>query len=94
MGRFAATVFTRQPDIDRIERLVTALPSDAQVRIVENNGQVFTGTVIERPAVQLFEDAEGVQGFNAVVRIDDPSAPPWTAYLWLSDIRSVERLAD
>jgi hypothetical protein len=94
MGRFANTVCTNPRDIERLERLVTALPGDTRVRITENDGQVITGTVVERPALQLFEDADGTEGFNAVVRIDDPAAPPWTAYLWLSDIRSVDHLAD
>lgn len=46
--------------------------------------------MVERPALQLFQNADGEEGFNAVVRIDDPVAPPWTAYVWLSDIREVE----
>lgn len=90
MGRHANTVCTTPEDIERIERLVAALPDDARVRITSVDGQVITGTVAERPALQLFQDARGNEGFNAVVRVDDPAAPPWTDYLWLSDIRSVD----
>lgn len=90
MSRFAKTICTRPDDIERITQLVAELPSGERVRIVEHNGQVFTGTVVERPSAQVFEDAHGMEGINAVVRIDDPSAPPWSAELWLSDIRSVE----
>lgn len=92
MGRIAKTVCTRVADIRRITRLIGELPSGERVRIVERNGQVLTGTVIERPAMQVFEDVHGKEGLNAVVRIDDPSAPPWNAELWLSDIRRVESL--
>lgn len=92
MGRFAKTVCTRQDAIDRIERLVTELPGEAKVRVAVATGQVFNGTVVERPAVQLFEDADGVEGFNGVLRLDDPTAPPWSVDLWLSDIRTVERI--
>ncbi|MGN6519893.1 MAG: DUF3247 family protein [Dokdonella sp.] len=90
MGRFAATVCTNPEDIDRLEHLVTLLPSDMRVRIIVHDGQSICGTVVERPALQLFQNADGEEGFNAVVRIDDPVAPPWTAYVWLSDIREVE----
>ncbi|TCO40238.1 DUF3247 family protein [Dokdonella fugitiva] len=62
--------------------------------VTGNDGQRITGTVVERPALQLFEDAAGNEGFNAVVRIDDPAAPPWTAHVWLSDIGDVDRLID
>ncbi|MBA8883317.1 DUF3247 family protein [Dokdonella fugitiva] len=94
MGRFAATVCMRPEDIERLEHLVTLLPSDARVCVTGNDGQRITGTVVERPAPQLFEDAAGNEGFNAVVRIDDPAAPPWTAHVWLSDIGDVDRLID
>ena len=50
--------------------------------------------MVERPALQLFDDADGVQGFNAMLRLDDPSAPDGTTYLWLGDIRSIEHLID
>lgn len=92
MGKYAKTVCTRQDDIDRMERLATELPGETRVRVAIATGQVLTGVVIERPAVQLFENADGVEGFNGVLRLDDPVAPPWSADVWLSDIRSVERL--
>ncbi|MBO9664101.1 DUF3247 family protein [Dokdonella sp.] len=92
MSRIAKTICTQADDIERITRLVTEMPTGEPVRIVERNGQVFTGTVVERPCVQVFEDVHGTEGINAVVRIDDPSAPPWSAELWLSDIEAVEPL--
>jgi len=93
MTRTADRVFTEQRDIDRIEGLIVALPSQARVRITLNNGDVISGTVVERPAAQVFEDAAGNQGINSVLRLDDPSAPVWQVDLWLSDIRRVEQLA-
>lgn len=92
MGRSAKKVYVEPREIARIERLVTELPSQAQVRVLLHNGDVLSGTVTERPALQLYEDAEGVQGFNAELRLDDPRAPPWQAYVWLGDIERVERL--
>lgn len=92
MSRTAKTVCTHPREIRRITRLITELPSGGRVRIVERNGQVLTGTVVERPAMQVFEDGDGREGLNAVVRIEDPAAPPWDADLWLTDIRRVESL--
>lgn len=92
MSRFAQVVCRRSEEIRRNTRLVTELPSCERVRVVERDGKEFTGTVVERPALQVFEDARGREGINALLRIDDPSAPPWSAELWLSDIRTVESL--
>ncbi len=92
MARNAAHVVSAPSDVMRIEQLVVELPSQARVRITQRNGEVFTGTVTERPALQVFETCDGGVGLNAQVRLDDPAAPPWTVYLWLGDIAKVERI--
>ena len=79
-------------DAARIEDLVMQLPSQARVRITMRNGDVFTGTVTERPATQLVRSGVAEASINAIVRLDDPSAPPWNVYLWLSDIDRVETI--
>lgn len=92
MGRNAPVIVTSNAQITRIERLTTQLPSQARVRITLQDGRAISGTVVERPVAQLFLDANGAEGFNGIVRVDDPDAPPWTASVWLSDIARVERL--
>ena len=92
MGRNATKVFVEPGEIARIEQLVTQLPSLARVRVILRDGEEITGTVTERPALQLYEDARGVEGFNAELRLDDPHAPPWEAFVWLGDVEKVERL--
>jgi len=92
MGRNAANVVSEPADVLRIERLVVALPSQARVRITQRNGDIYVGTVTERPALQVFEGPDGSAGINAQLRLDDPDAPPWTVYLWLGDIAKVERI--
>ena len=77
-------------DAARIENLVMQLPSQARVRVTMRNGDVFTGTVTERPATQLIRSGIANESINAMVRLDDPTAPPWNVYLWLSDIERVE----
>jgi len=92
MGRRAEKVFTEAQQIERIEQLVAELPSQARVRVTMCNGDVVSGTVTERPAVQLYEDASGAAGVNAELRLDDPAAPAWSLYVWLGDIARVEQL--
>ena len=92
MGRNARQVYVDAAEVARLERLVTELPSQAQVRVTLRSGDSVCGTVTERPALQLYEDARGVEGFNGELRLDDPVAPPWEAYVWLGDIVRVERL--
>lgn len=92
MGRKAPEVVAAPSAIARIEALVASLPSQARVRVTMRDGRVVSGTVAERPAAQLFEDYDGAEGVNSVVRLDDPDAPTWTVYLWLSEIVRVEAL--
>lgn len=92
MGRRARHVLTDQREIARIEELAARLTNGARVRITQRDGEVFTGTVAEIPNVQVFEDDEGNEGINAVVRLEEPAAPPWTVYLWLDEIAAVDPL--
>jgi uncharacterized protein DUF3247 len=95
MSRMKASVRNSRAepvDVARIEDLVMKLPSQARVRVVMRNGDVFTGTVTERPATQLVRDGIGEESIDAMLRLDDPAAPPWNVYLWLSDIESVDTL--
>lgn len=84
-------LYTRQDDIARIEALIAQLPDEARVELRLTDGRRLTGTVSVRPSVQVFRDADGVEGFNAVVRLDDPVDPAKTHYLWIDRIASVTR---
>ena len=85
-------LYTQQADIARMEALIRQLPDEARVEITLADGGSITGIVPTRPAVQVFRDAEGQEGFNAVVRIDDHKRPDVTHYLWLDRIASVTAL--
>ena len=93
MGRKAPEIVETPAAIARIESLATQLPSQARVRVTLRDGRVLSGTVVERPVAQLFEDYNGAEGVNSVLRLDDPAAPTWTVYLWLSEIDRIEALA-
>lgn len=85
-------LYTRQADIARIEALVQELPDEAVVELHLFDGGVVTGTVSMRPSVQVFRDADGNEGFNAVVRIEDRHDGERTRYLWMDCIASVVQL--
>ena len=94
MGRTAKNVYTEPGDIRRIQGFVVALPGQARVRITTRDGGIHTGTVTERPAAQVFEDASGSTGMNGLLRIDSSGPLEASTYLWLGDIKRVERLIE
>ncbi|CAN7479661.1 DUF3247 family protein [Pseudoxanthomonas sp. LjRoot143] len=85
-------LYTQQADIARLEAMILQLPDEAVVRLDLNDGGSITGTVAVRPAVQVFRDTDGHEGFNAVVRIDDRHRPQVAHYLWLDRIVTVTAL--
>ncbi|HJS35226.1 MAG TPA: DUF3247 family protein [Pseudoxanthomonas sp.] len=85
-------LYTRQDDIARMEALILQLPDEAKVELKLTDGGSITGIVPVRPSVQVFRDADGREGFNAVVRIDDGTRPEVAHYLWLDRIASVTAL--
>ena len=85
-------VYTKQEDIDRLEARIVELPDEAIVRVQLVNGQQVEGVVSVRPSMQVFRNDEGVEGFNAVVRIDDQRDPGRAYYLWMDQISEVLRL--
>lgn len=86
------TLYTRQADIDRLEAMVRALPDEAVVELHLVDGGMLTGTVSTRPSMQVFRDADGVEGFNAVVRLDDQRNPAHAHYLWMDRIQEIVQL--
>jgi hypothetical protein len=89
MSQLANHVYTDHADIANFESLVAQLPSDARVLLHLRSGERVQGTVLERPTVQIFEDIQGTQGVNGVVRLDESDGG---SYFWLDDIVSVERV--
>ncbi len=92
MTQFAERIHTDQAQIQALEALILQLPGQAHVRIELHDGSVCFGTVSVRPSIQQFRDADGNEGSNAQVRIDDLDDPARHRYLWLDEIRSVRQL--
>lgn len=85
-------LYTQQADIARIEALIRQLPDEAHVQLHLTDGGTLAGIVATRPTLQVFRNMDGVEGFNAVVRIDDLSRQETAHYLWIDRIASVTAL--
>ncbi len=92
MSNTAERVHTDQAQIARIQERVKELDGESVVELRLVNGTVVTGVVAVRPSVQTFRDAEGREGTNAYVRIDDQEQPERWQYIWLDQIENVTRL--
>ncbi|MBB1061509.1 DUF3247 family protein [Marilutibacter spongiae] len=96
MGRFAERIHTDRADIDRLEARLLELPNDARVALRLDDGSELLGTVAARASLQLFEDREGNEGMNAIVRLEDVvldgSTRAAVQDLWLDRIVAVRRI--
>jgi uncharacterized protein DUF3247 len=92
MSQIAEQVYTEQRDIARIESWAEQLQDEAVVAIELSDGGRVEGVVTVRPTIQVFRDAGGREGLNAVVRIDDASDPGRAHYLWLDRIVDIQRI--
>lgn len=70
MARVAPRVYLAAADIARLESVATQLPQDARVRVSLEDGRQLAGMVSATPTVQAFFDPRGVEGMNALLRLD------------------------
>ena len=70
MARVAPRVYLAAADIARLESIATRLPQDARVRVALEDGRQLAGMVSATPTVQAFFDPGGVEGMNALLRLD------------------------
>lgn len=94
MGQTPPRILTHRDDLDALERWIVALDDEALVRVSLASGARLDGIVSARPTIEVFRDADGREGHNARLRLDDRAVPDVPHYLWLSDIVDIERLPD
>ena len=70
MARVAPRVYLAAADIARLEATATQLPQDARVQVAMEDGRQLAGMVSATPTVQAFFDPRGVEGMNALLRLD------------------------
>lgn len=105
MARVAPRVYLQAADIARLEAVATQLPQDTHVQVSLEDGRQLAGMVSATPTVQVFFDPRGVEGMNALLRLDaclvdcdraaSPDArahPPGVHDLWLDEISAVAHL--
>lgn len=96
MTRNAEHIYTDRADIARLEARIAELSNDAHVELALDDGSVMRGTVAARPTVQVFYDAAGNEGLNALVRLEDPALDhPETASVydvWIDRIVTITHL--
>lgn len=97
MTRNADRVHRDRAAIERLESLIAVLPNGARVALRLDDGSELRGIVAARPVLQLFVNAAGEEGSNAVVRVEpldpgqfDVSRPPRD--IWLDQIMDVRDL--
>jgi hypothetical protein len=91
MARVATRVYTNQTDLARLEAIVLQLRQDQRVHVTLQNGSQQTGTVSAVPAMQVFFDPHGLEGMNALVKLDGQTGDHDCTF-WLDEIASVTRL--
>jgi hypothetical protein len=82
-------VLTDASAVALLEASIAALPDEAKVQLTLDDGSVLRGIVTVRPSVQVFRMADGSQGVNAGLRLDDLESPGHTHYLWLDRVRDI-----
>ena len=89
MTAIAERVHTRQDEIALIESRIVELPDEAIVEILLDDGRRLKGVVTVRPTIQTFRDAEGQEGVNALLRLDDLEQPGYSHQVWLDRISDI-----
>ena len=92
MTKIAERVHQDQAEIARLESLVADLDDEAIVEVLLTDGTRRKGTVVVRPTVQTFRDAQGNEGINALLRLDDLEEPGKSHYLWLDTVAEVNHM--
>jgi hypothetical protein len=89
MAAIAERVHARQDEIALIESRIVELPDEAIVEITLDDGRKLKGLVTARPTIQTFRDAEGREGVNALLRLDDLERPGHSHQLWLDRVSGI-----
>ena len=92
MSQTPPRIFTSREDLDTIEQRIVLRDDEARVRITLEDGSVVEGTVSARPTLEIFRNSDGDEGHNARLRLDDLLRPESPHFIWLGDVRDIERL--
>lgn len=88
MTQLADRVYRDAAQIERLAALIAQLPDEGLIDLQLIDGSWRAAVVTVRPSLQTFFDPEGVEGVNAVLRIDDPGSGR-SDYLWIDEIAAI-----
>lgn len=89
MTQIAERVHTDQAQIALIESRIMELNDAVAVELSLSDGRKLKGVVTVRPSVQTFRDAEGREGINSLLRLDDLQHPGETHHVWLDQVTDI-----
>lgn len=92
MSRTAPRIHTDPAAIAALEALLPQLESEHRVELTLHDGERLLGTVAVRPTVQQYRDAEGAEGSNGQLRLDDLDTPVQQHHVWLDQIAQIREL--
>ena len=93
MTRRAARVHADRSRIERMAALCSHLDEEERVSVALDDGSQVTGVVLAKPSLQTFLDADGNEGLNAVVKLDDVDGSGCARSYWLDTVVDVQHCA-
>ena len=94
MAQLADRVHSDAVETARLAALSARLDDEERVALTLVDGSRMSGVVVARPVLQTFLDADGNEGINAVLRLDDASDPARYRSIWLDEVLDVQRFAE
>ncbi|MDQ3287245.1 MAG: DUF3247 family protein [Pseudomonadota bacterium] len=96
MTSTANRVYRDPAAIERLQSLIAALPNGTLVALKLEDGSELRCRVAARPLMQVFVDADGQEGSNAVVRVEPLTVDPFESVppqdLWLDSIVAIRNI--
>lgn len=92
MSRTAPRIHTDPARIAALEALIPQLQGETQVELSLADGRRLLGTVAVRPTLQQYRDADGNEGSNGQLRLDDIDTPVQQHGVWLDEITGIRQL--
>ena len=93
MTRRADRVHADRGRIERMAALCSHLDEEERVSVALDDGSQVTGVVLAKPSLQTFLDADGNEGLNAVVKLDDVDGSGRARSYWLDTVVEVRHCA-
>ncbi|MET0580619.1 MAG: DUF3247 family protein [Pseudoxanthomonas sp.] len=89
MTKIVERVHTDQAEIALIEARIARLDDESIVELTLSDGSKLKGVVTVRPTVQTFRDADGTEGINSLLRLEDLDQPGKTHQVWLDQVTDI-----